>query len=168
MNLRCRTAGTWPWEKAAAFGFFDAADAIPKSAGEGALFMAKQFALDQGFAEGGAIDFDKGLLGARAVVMDGRGHEFLAGSRLAADVPDWLLSNCAMDPSDFRMLSLENCEPAWMGSVLVMLNTNSSSCLQRRARRICAVVGIDIRESVRTALKALAIESLLPNLQRNS
>src|ERR1051326_5642222 len=52
-------------------------------AGEGALFVPEQLALDQRGRDGGAVDLHERRRGARAVVMDGAGDELLAGPGLA-------------------------------------------------------------------------------------
>ena len=66
-------------------GLLEAADAAGLGAGEGAAFVAEQFAFQQGFGDGGAVDGDEGRFGAVAVLVDGAGDEFLAGAGLAAD-----------------------------------------------------------------------------------
>jgi len=47
--------------------------------------VAEEFALEQGFRDGGTVDGDKGLAGAQAAGVNGAGHEFFAGSTLAAN-----------------------------------------------------------------------------------
>ena len=54
-------------------------------AGERAALVAEQFAFEQGLGEGGAIDRDERLGGARAAAMDRAGDQFLAGAGLARD-----------------------------------------------------------------------------------
>ena len=54
-------------------------------AGEGALFVAEQFALQQRFRDGGAIDLDERPGGARAPGVDDVGHHFLAHAAFAGD-----------------------------------------------------------------------------------
>jgi len=48
--------------------------------GEGALLMAEQFGLHQGFGNGGTVDGYKGPLAAGAVVVDGLGDQVFAGA----------------------------------------------------------------------------------------
>ena len=45
--------------------------------------MAKEFAFEQTFAQGAAIDLNEGTSVAIAEVVDGIGNDFLAGSCLA-------------------------------------------------------------------------------------
>jgi len=59
-------------EKRALVGLLEAADAPLVSAGEGPAFMAKEFALEQIFRDGCAIDGDEGRVGARAVLVSAR------------------------------------------------------------------------------------------------
>ena len=47
--------------------------------------MAEELALQHAGVEGHAVDRDEGLFLARAGVMDGAGHQFLARARLAGD-----------------------------------------------------------------------------------
>src|SRR5690606_4086351 len=54
-------------------------------AGEGALLVAKQFALDEVLWDGCAVDLDEGLAGAARVGMQRLGDELLAGAGLAGD-----------------------------------------------------------------------------------
>ena len=72
-------------EQRAAVGLVEAADAIGHGPGEGSLDMAEQFAFQQGFRNGGAIDGDERLVPARAVVVNGAGDHFLAGAAFAGD-----------------------------------------------------------------------------------
>ena len=51
--------------------------------GEGALLVAEQLTLQQGVRQGGAVQADERRLGARAIVVNGLGQYFLAGSALA-------------------------------------------------------------------------------------
>ena len=54
-------------------------------AGERALAMAEQFALDQVLGQRAAIDRHKGHLGPKALVVHSPGGQFLAGARVAED-----------------------------------------------------------------------------------
>ena len=58
-------------------------DAPLVGAGERAAFVAEQFAFEKIFGDGGAIDGDEGRFGARAVLVDRAGNQFLARSRFA-------------------------------------------------------------------------------------
>ena len=72
-------------EQRPVLGDFELALLEAGSAGEGALLVAEQFALQQGFRYGGAVDGDERLVGTQAVGVNGAGHQFLAGAALAAD-----------------------------------------------------------------------------------
>src|SRR5580693_8850791 len=54
-------------EQRSAFGDFNQSFFLGKGSGEGALLVSKQFALEQGFGQRGAIQRDKGKRPARAV-----------------------------------------------------------------------------------------------------
>ncbi len=54
-------------------------------AGEGADLVAEQLVVEQVFIEGGAVERRERLVLARAVVVDGAGDQFLAGTGLAED-----------------------------------------------------------------------------------
>ena len=53
--------------------------------GEGTRFIAKQFALQQGLGQGGAVQFQQRHIGARAGVVDGAGEDAFASTALAQD-----------------------------------------------------------------------------------
>ena len=72
-------------EQGAAFGLLETAGVARRSPGEGALLVPKQFALDQLTRQGRHIDGDEGAVSALAVVVQGFGDEFLAGTRFADD-----------------------------------------------------------------------------------
>ena len=72
-------------EERAAVGLLELADLALMGAGEAAFAVAEEFALDQVFGDGGAVDFDEGLGGAGAHGMDGVRDEFLAGAAFAVD-----------------------------------------------------------------------------------
>ncbi len=63
---------------------FDHAGFSRIGAGEGALFVAEEFRLHQGFGEGGAVEADEGMIGAVAALDDGLRDEFLAYAAFAA------------------------------------------------------------------------------------
>ena len=54
-------------------------------AGKGAFLEPEQFALQQVFRNGGAVDGRKGFVGAMAQVVQGPGQEFLAGTGFAGN-----------------------------------------------------------------------------------
>ena len=72
-------------EERAAVGQLEAADAPGDGAGEGALLVAEELALDEPRGEGGAVDLDQRPGGPPAVGVDRPGDQLLAGPRLAGD-----------------------------------------------------------------------------------
>ena len=60
-------------------------------AGERALLVAENLALEQRLGNRGAVDRHKRHLRARAELVDGLGHQLLAGARLAPDENDGLV-----------------------------------------------------------------------------
>ena len=56
-----------------------------RRAGEGALLVTEDFALEQRLGNRGAVDRDERKAGARAQLMDGLRDELLAGARFAGD-----------------------------------------------------------------------------------
>src|SRR5262249_12294277 len=72
-------------EDGAALGQLETADAAGDGAGEGALLVAEQLALDQAGRQGGAVDLDEGAVLATARRVDGAGDQLLAGARLAGE-----------------------------------------------------------------------------------
>ena len=72
-------------ENGAVVALLEFADAAFDGAGEGAFFVAEQFAFEQVFGDGGAVDGEERGLGAMAVMIDGAGDEFLAGAAFAGD-----------------------------------------------------------------------------------
>ena len=72
-------------EQRALIGFDEFADALLDGAGEGALLVAEQDALDQILRDGAAIDGDEGLGFAAAFALDGASDQLLADARFAFD-----------------------------------------------------------------------------------
>ena len=72
-------------EDGAAVGQFETAFALVERAGEGAFFVAEEFAFDEVFGDGGAVDLDEGSAGAGALAIEGAGDQFLAGAAFAGD-----------------------------------------------------------------------------------
>ena len=70
-------------EEGAAVGELDAAAPARGGAGEGALLVAEQLALEQRLAERRAVDRDERARRARAPVVDGARRDLLAGAALA-------------------------------------------------------------------------------------
>src|SRR5271168_5313523 len=66
-------------------GDFEEATLVLVGSGEGAFDIAEEFAFEQGFGEGPAVDRDKGFAGPRRAGMDGAGDELFAGPALAVD-----------------------------------------------------------------------------------
>ena len=67
-------------KQCSAIGLLESARLGSHRAGEGAALVAEKLRLEQTLGDGRAIDFDKGLVGARAGMMDRAGKELLAGS----------------------------------------------------------------------------------------
>ena len=72
-------------EERAAVGLDELAGPLLGGAGEGALLVAEQDALDEVLGDGAAIDGDEGLAGAGALALDGAGDQLLADAALALD-----------------------------------------------------------------------------------
>ena len=72
-------------EEGAAVALLELADAAAVGAGEGALLVAEQLALQQVLGDGGAVQRQERRLGAGAVLVDGTGDQFLARAALAGD-----------------------------------------------------------------------------------
>src|SRR5579885_612205 len=66
-------------------GLLEAADASAFGAGKGAPLVTEQFAFQQRFGNGGAVDGDERSGGPVAVLVNGAGNKLLAGAGLAAD-----------------------------------------------------------------------------------
>jgi hypothetical protein len=67
-------------EDGAAVGQLEPAGAFTMAAGEGAAFVAEQFALEQRLGNGGAVDLDEGRVAARAGQVQRAGEQLLAGA----------------------------------------------------------------------------------------
>jgi hypothetical protein len=72
-------------KKRALVGQFELAQLFLDGTGKGPFFVTEEFAFDQIGRNCGAVDLDKGLLGPMAVVVDGVGHQFLAGAAFPPD-----------------------------------------------------------------------------------
>src|SRR5690606_34707744 len=86
-------------EEGASVGLLEEAPAGPGGAGEGPPRVAEELALQQGLADGRAVDRDEGLIGAVAVGVDRAGHQLLAGPALALDEDRGVRGR---DPADAR------------------------------------------------------------------
>ena len=88
---------------------FETSWLLAVGAGEGAFFVAEEFAFQQGFGKGGAVDRYKRAVVAGAAGVDGPGDQFLAGARLAADEHGEIraghLLNGLVDPVHLRALA---------------------------------------------------------------
>ena len=84
-------------EDGAAVGLLELADPAAVGAGEGALLVAEELALQEGLGDGGAVDGQEGGLAAEAVLIDGPGDQFLAGPALAGDQDGHVLAGGAAD-----------------------------------------------------------------------
>ena len=72
-------------EERAAVAFFEFSGPLPRGPGEGPLLVPEQLALQKRFRNRRAIDCQKRVAGAVAVLMNGPRYEFFAGSALAPD-----------------------------------------------------------------------------------
>jgi hypothetical protein len=72
-------------EQRAAVGLCEAPLAVAGGARERASGVAEQLAFEELFGDGGAVDGHEGGFGPRAAVVDGLGHDFLAGAGFAGD-----------------------------------------------------------------------------------
>ena len=72
-------------EDGAAVGELELAAARGHGAGEGAFFMAEEFALEELGRDGRAVHFDKGSGGEGALAMDVGGEQLFAGAGFAHD-----------------------------------------------------------------------------------
>ena len=69
----------------AAVGQFEPADAVAQRAGEGALDVAEELALEQFARDRRAVDPDQRPVAAAARLVDGARDQFLAGAGFAGD-----------------------------------------------------------------------------------
>lgn len=72
-------------EKSATVGEFEASHFLGDGAGEGSLFMAEKFALEEAGGNGGAVELYEGTVAARTHHVNGAGDALFAGSGLAGD-----------------------------------------------------------------------------------
>src|SRR5690554_3230575 len=72
-------------EQSAAVGLLEPALAGGRSAGEGTFFVAEQFRFNQVFGDGRHVQGDERVVGPGAVVVQGLGHQFLAGAAFAVN-----------------------------------------------------------------------------------
>src|SRR5437868_6937778 len=72
-------------EEGAAVALLELADAAAVGAGEGALLVAEQLALQQVLRDGRAVEGQERRLGPWAVLVDGAGDDLLAGAALPRD-----------------------------------------------------------------------------------
>ena len=75
-------------EEGAPFGGLEEADVVGVGAGEGALDVAEELALEELVGDGGAVDLDEGAGLGLAVGMDFVGHHLLARAGLPGDEHD--------------------------------------------------------------------------------
>ena len=72
-------------EQRAAVRLLEAPDALADGAGERAAHVPEQLRFEQRLGQRAAVDGDEALVAPRAVVVNGAGHQLLAGAGLAAD-----------------------------------------------------------------------------------
>src|SRR5690606_14300454 len=96
-------------EEGAAVGLLELPDALLRGAGERALLVAEELALDELGRDRGAVDLDERAAGALGAVVDPAGDELLAGAGLAGDEHAGLGRRDALDggldPADGRALA---------------------------------------------------------------
>ena len=90
-------------------GLLEAANPLRVRAGEGAAFVAEQFAFQQGFGNRRAVDGDERRVGAVAVLVNGAGDEFLARAGFAANEHG---DRFGGHPADFLVDVLHGLAPA--------------------------------------------------------
>ena len=76
--------GQFVEKQSAAVGLLKAASAPGVRPGKGTFFVPEQLALDQALVEGGAVDGDKGVVGAGACFVYCARHQLLASARLTS------------------------------------------------------------------------------------
>src|SRR5260370_16549182 len=81
-------------KRRAAISKLKAADAVRAGIGEGAFYMAKEFAFEDAFGKSSCVDRDHGFAGARRQCMEGLCHAFLPSAVLSHD------QNIALSRSD--------------------------------------------------------------------
>ncbi len=69
----------------AALGYFELAFLAVLRAGEGALLVAEELAFEQRLGQRAAVDGNHGHEAPRAQIVNGAGHQFLAGAALAVN-----------------------------------------------------------------------------------
>ena len=72
-------------QQGAALGHLEASGAAFGGSGERAFLVAEELAFDERLRQRGAIDGDEGTLAAGTEIVQGVGHQFLAGAALAGD-----------------------------------------------------------------------------------
>src|SRR5581483_5474982 len=72
-------------EQGAAVGEFEPSEFTGHRAGEGAPLVAKEFAFDKAHGNGAAVHLDEGPALRGTETMEGTGHQFFSGARLAFD-----------------------------------------------------------------------------------
>jgi hypothetical protein len=72
-------------ENGAAVGHLEQADAVFVGAGEGALAVSEQLALDERLGQAAAVDGDERLISPRTEVVDRTGDQLFTGAGFAKD-----------------------------------------------------------------------------------
>lgn len=84
LGLR-RKVGYFVEKQRSAVGAFEVTDAAGGGSREGSFFVPEEFAFDEVFRDGAAVEGDEGFRSTGPVVVDGAGSEFLAGAGFAQD-----------------------------------------------------------------------------------
>ena len=105
-------------EDGATVSGFEAAGAIFDGAGEGAFGVSEEFAFEEAFGEGAAVDADEGSGGAGAEFVEGAGDEFFAGAGFACEQDGGGggcdLAGHAVDFEHRRAVADESVDQAWL------------------------------------------------------
>ena len=72
-------------EEGSIFGGFKLSLSHSDCAGVRAFFVAEEFAFEEGFGDGGAVDGDEGAIASWAALVDGACDDFFAGTALATN-----------------------------------------------------------------------------------
>ena len=97
---RGRDVADFVEEKRALVGELEFSGLRGRGAGEGALFVAEQFAFEKIFGDGGAVDFEERARGAQGMFVDGARDEVLADAAFAAEEDGGVGGRDALDEGE--------------------------------------------------------------------
>ena len=86
-------------EQSSAVGDFEETGAVCIGAGEGAASVSEEFAFDEVFGDGAAVDGDEGFVATFALFMDASGDHFLASAGFSEDENSGVCGSDAVDES---------------------------------------------------------------------